>query len=537
MAKTADARPQTAQVSGGVSLEIKRRVEQGTPDAVMEAITEMTDKGFLASDFGRSMSSVSISIMQKIYPDINAVLPPDDPPQGSQYTVILSGAANGVFVTPASESSDYLENTLPFFALLKETHAAAIEKSIPYLEKAVTLNDAGVIAPYFLGLAYEKTGQAQKALAAYQKAAGLSGNSCYPAVLGIARIMNSNGQLQAAIDLTNELLLQYPDNATASHQLALLHFNARHWQQAAQALAIVLKTRKTPDLQLMYARALTELREFSQAQTALDQFTRMRGPADITRSREYLFLSARIQWEGYNNMNGALRFARRAIENEQTPDLLLWITHLLLSSNQEEDIAEGRGYLAQMLRFPSPPFEVVDLALTDALRRSSWAEAQRYLERVLDERRSEGDILAAWAVENGLGNTKAALGWAQELTEKNPDNEEGWLAYAGSLIAARDYKQAGAIVEARFGQVHDRGFRSRYYHLRSKLQARVNDTLEDLRLSLFDEPRNLPALLDIIEVYRQSGDLRRARYYLRQALAVSANDAAVRALEAEIGLN
>jgi tetratricopeptide (TPR) repeat protein len=512
-------------------------VEQGTPDAVMEAITEMTDKGFLASDFGRSMSSVSINIMQKIYPDIRAVLPPDDPPQGSQYTVILSGAANGVFVTPATESNDYLENTLPFFALLKETHASAIEKSIPYLEKAVNLNEAGVLAPYFLGLAFEKTGQAENALSAYQKAATLSDNSCYPAVLGIARIMNSNGQTQAAIDITNELLRQYPEIAAASYQLALLHFNARQWKQAAPALALILKANPTGELQLMHARALTELKEFSQAQASLDQFTRTRNSTDLARSREYLFLSARIQWEGYNNMNGALRFARRALEREQTPELLLWTTRLLLSSGQDEDVAEGREYLTQMLRFPSPPFEVVDLALADALRRSSWAEARRYLDRVLDERREEGDLLAAWSVEKGLGNTREALAWAKEATEKYPDSEDGWLAYIASLIDVHDYRQAGAIVEGRFSQVTDRGFRSRYYHLRSKLQAGVKDILEDLRLALFDEPRNLPALLDIIDVYKERGDLRRARYYLRQALAVSANDAEVRALEAEIGLN
>jgi hypothetical protein len=45
--------------------------------------------------------------------------------------------------------------------------------------------------------------------------------------------------------------------------------------------------------------------------------------------------------------------------------------------------------------------------------------------------------------------------------------------------------------------------------------------MNDLRSSLFEDPRNLNALLAIFEIYHRRRDERRAVYYLKQALAIA----------------
>jgi Tfp pilus assembly protein PilF len=43
----------------------------------------------------------------------------------------------------------------------------------------------------------------------------------------------------------------------------------------------------------------------------------------------------------------------------------------------------------------------------------------------------------------------------------------------------------------------------------------------DLRSSLFEDPRNLDALVAMLEIYSSRKDERRAVYYLKQALAIA----------------
>jgi Tfp pilus assembly protein PilF len=57
--------------------------------------------------------------------------------------------------------------------------------------------------------------------------------------------------------------------------------------------------------------------------------------------------------------------------------------------------------------------------------------------------------------------------------------------------------------------------------------------MNDLRSSLFEDPRNLEALIAMFEIYHRRRDERRAAYYLRQALVIAPDNPQLKRYEEE----
>jgi Tfp pilus assembly protein PilF len=57
--------------------------------------------------------------------------------------------------------------------------------------------------------------------------------------------------------------------------------------------------------------------------------------------------------------------------------------------------------------------------------------------------------------------------------------------------------------------------------------------MNDLRSSLFEDPRNLSALIAMFDIYHRRRDDRRAVYYLKQALSLAPDNPQLRRYETE----
>jgi Tfp pilus assembly protein PilF len=159
----------------------------------------------------------------------------------------------------------------------------------------------------------------------------------------------------------------------------------------------------------------------------------------------------------------------------------------------------------------------------DAIRREAWREARTYLERIPPDFRSIQDLLSAYRVERGLGNNTSALSYARELYRRDPTNDEGTIVYISALIDTGQRDEATRMIEDRLLSLpgSSGSLKSRYYFQRSRLQNTEDTVMADLRSSLFEDPRNLNALIAMFEIYHRRRDERRAVYYLRQARALS----------------
>ena len=64
-------------------------------------------------------------------------------------------------------------------------------------------------------------------------------------------------------------------------------------------------------------------------------------------------------------------------------------------------------------------------------------------------------------------------------------------------------------------------FRSTLYYLQAKLQANADAALAMLRSALIENGLNVDALVAMTEIYTSKGDYQRARFYLKQAMALA----------------
>ncbi|MDR2842588.1 MAG: hypothetical protein LBV52_05250 [Spirochaetaceae bacterium] len=512
------------------SAEIREAVERGSYDSLHYALDLISDYNIQSTEYGRLMSALAVTFLEKVYSDIDGTLPRPDPPQTDLYAKILKNVASGIYTYPQADSIDYFELTLPFLALMpmqKKQNEALLNRVVNDLEKAEQIQPEGVIAVYFLGLACEKLGLKDKADAQYKKAL-IVDSDFFPAVLGETRIMQSNDSSYLSENVLEELSQKYPKNIMVLKQLGDVYYTKHEWSLASHIYKTVLDiNRHNPDIMLKQVRVLIELRDYINAQMLLDSFT-----AENPDSENSRFLFARLQYEGYKNSAQALDILRAILK--KTPvnsggntEALVYMTKILLESSAPEDQEEGRGFLNDLLESQKTeskvPLDVLEIAVQDALQRSSYAEAKIYQEDIVSVRRSAGDLLNSFTIEQGLGNRQAALSFAAELHQKYPADEDGNIAYASALLENGRRQEARNLIDRRLSALPAGVYKSKYYFLRSRLQY-GDAVLNDLRSSIFENPRNIESLKAIFEVYHRQGDEKRAIYYLKQAIALAPLD-------------
>jgi Tfp pilus assembly protein PilF len=510
----AEWRPSAEPVSvrpseGGIVDEIRSAAELGIPSSLQNGLSLIRDRGLGSNDFGRVMNAVISTLIQKLYPNpgLRLSVSLSDLPQTSPYTRILRGIAAGIYLEPQANSQDYLEYTLPFLALLESADQQKLLNTLPFLERAQELNPRSVLALYFMGLVYERMNRFSEAISAYRRAYTVS-SECYPAALGLVRLMNEAGQKQEALWILQDLVVQFPDNMTVKRELALAYYRNKAWSQAEPAIQESLqRNSRDSEFILMMAHTLVERKQFLRAVTFLDQYA-----VSDTANTLYLFLRARIQAEGYHNFGAALNYLRSMLNRPRIDDeIAVYAAGLLLESSQAEDQQEGRELLRRLIQAPAPPLSVIEIAFQDAVRREAWAEAKSYLPRLLNEGLPSQSLLRAYTVERGLGNKTGALGYAKELHEREPSNDEATVAYISALIDLGQSGEAGTLIESRLASLNGGVLKAQYYYLRSRLQRDEEGVLQDLRTCLFEDPRNFDALLGMVEVYaaRRSSPRRR----------------------------
>jgi tetratricopeptide (TPR) repeat protein len=511
-----------------IAEEIRALTESGIPSLMERALDQIQQRNLGTGEFGRIMSAVNVNLFRRVYPGINARFPSPDPPQSHNYARILRDVEQGVYTSPPGNSLDYLEFVLPFLALLDETREDRLLPALPDLRRAAVLNSGSVLAPLFIGMVHERTGNSGEAERAYRRALGLSAE-CYPAGLALARLKIQAGDLDGAIRDLQEMVRNFSDNSAVKQQLAVAYYRRGDWAQAETAIVEILRQdSRDGELLLMLAHALVEQGRFLSAQRPLELYAAVSG-----RNPFYHFLQARILEEGMGNREGAINSLRALVHSgAASGEALIYAVRLFLESPRSEDLEEGRALLKGLLE-GNPGADVIRLAVRDNIKAGNWEAARDYLSPLLNDPR-DGDLLSAYTIEQGLGNNAAALSYARDLYERNPDNDEGVAAYISALIETGRQAEAGRLIESRLAAGLTDSQKSPYYYLRSRIRSGDDQVVADLRASLFADPRNLSSLIAMFEFYHfRRPEKARALIYLRQALAQDPSNPQLRRYAAE----
>jgi tetratricopeptide (TPR) repeat protein len=518
----------------GLAGEIRSLIEHGSPHSLAGAVDLIQNRSLDTSEYGRLMNAIAAAIFRSVYPDTQAHYLPPDPPSIGVYARILREAGKGVYITPPDNSRDFLEYVLPLLAYYQSGKLSGDfllrnQELWLNLERASRLNPSSVLPPLFQGALYEQNGDDAKAEASYNRALKLA-DDCYPAELGLARIMDRRGEQEDVFARLNGLLTRYPGNIGVKKELARIHAARGEWSEAEAITAEIL--RRDPrdgEFLLLKAFAALEQGDYYDASSALDIYALI-----DSGNRQYLFLRARLQAEAYHNRESALTYLRSLVRSYPGDiEARVYMAGLLVDSPRPEDAAEGRTILADLLRSPDPPAELLALAVKDAVHREAWQEARQNMERLFAVRRYNVDLLNAARVERGLGNYEASFVYARELFALEPSGEDAVFAYITALIDTGRRSEASTMIGRRLSTASGGGQKSRYYYLRSRLRPGGEAAMNDLRSSLFEDPRNFNALTAMFEIYHNRGDIRRAVFYLKQALSIAPDNPTLKRHEAE----
>jgi len=517
------------QVSGSLAEEIRGLTETGILSSMLEAIEIIRSNELTGSEFGRTMSGISTILIRLIYPDSPAKLPAIDLPQTSTYTKIIREAEKGVYVPPASNSVDFFEHILPFLAINEQTEPNIAANILSNVEKAQNLRPKSVLPPLFQGFIHQREGRNSQAERCFKQAYDIS-DECYPARIGLARARRMAGNPQEAINILSELIIRYPDSIQIKKERAICYYENRDVSRALSSIDEILSADpRDGEIILLKASILLEQGQYSQSNVALDSYAPINA-----NNRTYLFLRARVQAEGNHNRDSALNYLRSILRiNPDDAQALVYAANLLLESARAEDQTEGKEMLARLMKSNSSSVDVLSLSVKDAIQREKWQEAQGYLNRILNIRRSAQDLTDAYTVERGLGNNARALTFARELYDRDNSNHEYAAIYISALISSGRKDEASRILESRLNSAANGQVKSIYYYLRSRLQTNQEEILANLRSSLFEDPRNLDALIAIFEIYHNRREERRAVYYLKQALAIAPDNSVLKRYEKE----
>jgi tetratricopeptide (TPR) repeat protein len=495
---------------------------------MLQALELIRSRDISGIDFGRMMSGINVLLITLIYPDSPVRLPAVDLPQ-SAYTRIIREAERGNYVRPAEDSEDFFDYILPFLSVNDQTSRETFAGILDDLRRAGELRPDSVLPPYFQGRVYELAGSLDQAEAAYRQAYQLY-SECYPALAGIARLRTLAGNPAEAAAILSDLIIRYPDSLSIKRQLAAAYYENRDWSRALPAIdEILLSEPRNEEFLLMKAYILIEQGQYSQANIPLDTY------ASINSSnRNYLFYRARVQAEGNRNRDSALNYLRSIYRsNNGDVEAMIYAAGLLIDSQRVSDQQEGRELLVRLRQIASSSIEVLSLSLRDAITREAWQEAQSYLNRILPVRRGPDDLANAYLVERGLGNNARALTFARELYDKDTSNSDYTVVYISALIDNGRRDEASRMLESRLNSAGGGSIKSRYYYLRSRIQSNEETAISDLRSSIFEDPRNLDAIIAMFEIYHRRREERRAVQYLRLALAIAPDNPRLKRYEAE----
>ena len=514
---------------GGLSEEIRNLTETGVLTSMLHALELIRSRELSSSEFGRLMSGINVMLIKLVYPDSPALLPPVDLPLTSAYTRIIREAEKGVYVQPPPNSTDFFEIILPFFVANEQTSGEILANLLKDLEKAGTLRPNSVLPPFFRGLIHERARRFREAETAFNQAYQIS-NECYSAQIGIARLRRLTGNTSEAVTLFSELAIRYPDSREIRRQLAVSCFENHELARALGAVDEILRADpRDGEFLLLRASILIEQGQFSQANTSLDTYASIN-----PNNRTYLYLRARVQAEGNRNRDSALNYLRSILRtNPNDVQAMVYTANLLMESQKPEDQNEGRELLSRLQRTSGNSVDVLGLSLRDAVRRERWQEAQGYLNRILSSRRTVQDLTDGYYIERGLGNNARALTYARELYEKDTTSNDYTVIFISALIDNNRRDEASRLIESRLNSVSAGLVKSRYFFLRSRLQTNQENALGDLRSSLFEDPRNLDALISMFEIYHNRREERRAVHYLRQAIAIAPDHPQLKRYERE----
>ncbi len=522
-----------------------------SPKSLSEAFSLIGTSKALKLDEARSLAWIAARIAGLVYPEAaEELVPADLRNQGETPATPLARFAGEAAAgrpgtpEPALEGQPLAE-LVPALALFRSESRETARRALEGLERFARLGAVSALPGIVRGLDAERRKDWQGALGFYAEALSVAGDA-YPASAGRARAFlatNRPAEALAELDAALSLRPSASDYATLRRARAEAYYRLGRFAEAEPLVIGVLREDPLDSgFVLMRAHLLTRARAYQQALPLLDAYATV-DPGN----RRYLLLRTLVA-EGLKSRDEALKWARRGLTAyPDDPEFLAAAARLLFAAPlslklelRDAALAEGRELARRTLDAgrvePGSTLapleaqlkgeaiaEAARLLLLDAVARYDWTTALSLLDRAktapgFDARALSGLVLRK-SGEWGRALEEAAA-WYREA----PESEEAIAAYARALIGAKSDKAAQELITRHLAGKTSPSFRSTLLYLQGVLAKNEEAALGFFRSSLVENADNGEALVAMYDLYYRRKEYQRARFYLKQALAIAPED-------------
>jgi tetratricopeptide (TPR) repeat protein len=505
-------------------------IERGSPEHLHEAV-EMLRIFARSYPEAEQQTAFARTLFDILYPELaktNYLGEDSFAAYSGPYSRTLVRAKTGQppIAGPATGGEEFFDLVVPalFLARLNDEDSQAQPSSLSgylgLLEQAQRQNPASVLPPYLLGRIRELQGSLNQASRLYRNSIDRS-SSFYPGAQRLAVLLLREGEATEAATLLKQIAELLPREGSILYPLAEAYYETGRLKDASAAVAqVLLDDPDRPDALLLRARVLAAEGNWNQALRLLNLLLYQH-----PNSREAYLLAARLQYEEALEPEAALELLNEAESQfPETPEFPELAGRIYLDTGRA---GEGLNKLQRALDLQPGRVSTLRLLLSNAMDMRRWLQAAIYLSEILEQEQSQEDLLQAIEIYRGLGDPAQVQYYAEQLYQGNP-TMENLVVYAQALLAGDQREQAAALIAQGLEQADTPALHSTLLTLQASLIEEPEEALALVREALMQHPQNYLALVKIAELYVAQRELRKASLYLKQAIALDPNNAALK---------
>jgi tetratricopeptide (TPR) repeat protein len=540
--KTAD--PASLARSREEREEIESSIVFGSPSSLAKARDLASKATAIKAEDASVLDSLAKGISALAYPEAagssdtaggTAIAP--DSAQGLPGALSQAAAGHSPEV-PLDAAGSPLGELIPALVLFVSDSSDNSRRAFDALERFAKFGVPSIMPSILRGVDAERRGDWQGALGLYRSALAIAPDA-WTAALGSGRALLALHRSGDALAVLSPLAQARSGLFAFDRVFALaLYANGRYADADPYVSRVLTRDPQDSKFILIRARLLIRAKSYQQALPLLDAY----GTVDPA-GRLYILLRC-LESEALRAREEALKWARRGLASyPDDPELLAAASRLLFAGP-----AFGRGEARTLaLRVcevvvpgaPAPAdtddetgavllasrqaaaVEASRLLALDAASRFKWTDAASYLAR---SGPSFPDKALAARILRGAGDARAELDYAWAWYRDEPGSEGAAEAYVRALVDSGDEKSAQEAIARIMPGASSPPFRSVLYLLQSKLQRSDEAALTLLHAALVEDADDPEALAAVSDIQLRRKDYAKARFYLRQAIAIDPGD-------------
>jgi len=495
---------------------IEALIALGSPSSLEQAVELSGQASKIPLADAKVYGWIAYEMARLVYPELAGELPPSSmsPPESPLVRAFID-ARNGKPGVPDADAGPLLE-LFPALSIFRLKTAAASGAALSAAERFSRFGLASAAADLARGIALERSGDLSGALAAYGKAESAA-SDCYPATLGKARMLVELGRGQEALTALSGLTASIADGSASRRIRAQALYAAGLYEEALPLITeVLLEDPLDSRFALMRAHLLVERGEYKQAAPLLDAYASI-NPAD----RLYILLRARSSMESAKDRSAAAAALRNGLTRyPDDEEMTLYAAEVFWGGDAKEK-AEAVAYAEKALAVDLGSIRALKILLESDLANQDYPSAAYRADAILATGKDFTDYESLYRAYLGAGRLEDASRLAQSWRAKDPASETAAIAWATSLVERGENTAAADLISSLLTTKGTSSYRSMLFWLQSRLMADDDAILSSLRSALVENGLNVDALAAMSDIYVKKADYQRARFYLKQAIAIS----------------